>query len=193
MGGGGSGDGQRGRGDPVFPDGQLWADLGGLGAGQALTRFLRALGVPHTEIPPAPDERADLYRSLMDGRRMLVVLDSAGGADQVRPLLPGAPGCLVLVTSRGKLSGLVAAEGAYPVVLGPLSHRESRQLLKGRLGAGRLYADPRAADDIIRHCAGIPLALAVVAARAATHAESDLADLAAQLRGARAAFSIPGP
>ncbi len=102
----------------AFPDGQLYVNLRGYDPGQpvppadALAGFLRALGLAGQDIPAGDDERAAAYRSLLDGRRMLVVLDNAASVEQVRPLLPGCPSCLVVVTSRDSLAGLVARHGA---------------------------------------------------------------------------------
>jgi DNA-binding SARP family transcriptional activator/tetratricopeptide (TPR) repeat protein len=172
-----------------FPDGQLWVNLRGYHAGnaatpgQVLTRFLRALGVPDAEIPLDLDDQVGLYRSLMDGRRALIVLDNAHSPEQVRPLLPGAPGCLVLVTSRNMLSGLVAVEDAHPLTLDLLSESEARQLLIRRLGSQRVEAAP--VDDIIDLCARLPLALAIVAARAVAHPEFGLDTLVSELCAAR--------
>lgn len=175
-----------------FGDGQLYVNLRGfdpsgsyVGAAEALTGFLDALGVPPDRVPSDPDGQAGLYRSLLADRRMLVVLDNARDAEQVRPLLPGAPGCLVVVTSRSKLSGLVAAEGAQPLRLDPLSDAEARELLVHRLGPAPVAAEPSAVDEIIARCAGLPLALVIVAARAATHPEFPLTALAGELRDTR--------
>jgi DNA-binding SARP family transcriptional activator len=185
-----------------FPDGQLWVNLRGydrcqaMTAEQALKRFLRALGVSDAEIPLDLDDQASLYRSLLDGRRVLVVLDNASSAEQVRLLLPGAPGCLVLVTSRNQLAGLVATEGAHLEVLDLLTRREARQLLALRLGAERVHDQEPAAEEIVSLCARLPLALAIAAARAAAHPEFGLPALAAELRGARGsldAFTGPDP
>ena len=115
------------------------------------------------------------------GRRILILLDNARDADQIRPLLPGAPGCLVLITSRDRLTGLVAAQAADPLPLDRLTLDEARDLLTQRLGAHRTVAEPDAVDTIIQRCAHIPLALAVAAARAATSPNTTLADLAADL------------
>lgn len=172
----------------AFPDGQLWVNLRGYHPGQAttpgraLTGFLRVLGVPGEQIPLDLDEQTALYRSLLDGRRMLVVLDNARSSEQVRPLLPGAPGCFVVVTSRNQLTGLIAAEGARSLVVDLLRVDEARRLLAHRLGADRIAAEPSAADEIVRWCARLPLALAIAAARAATRPTFPLETLAAQLR-----------
>jgi DNA-binding SARP family transcriptional activator len=171
-----------------FPDGQLFVNLRGFDPGgsvmapaEAVRRCLDAFGVAPERIPADLDAQAALYRSLLADKRVLVVLDNARHADQVRPLLPGAPGCLVLVTSRNELSGLVAVEGADPLNLDLLSLDESRQMLGARLGPDRLAAEPQAVDEIIARCARLPLALAVVAARAATHPHFPLRTLAGQL------------
>jgi DNA-binding SARP family transcriptional activator/Tfp pilus assembly protein PilF len=170
-----------------YPDGQLWINMRGHAPGtavppeRALRRFLRALGVTDTAIPVCLDDQASLYRSLMDGRRMLVVLDNARGAGQVRPLLPGAPGNLVLITSRNGHSGLVAVEGARPLELDLLTPGEAHQMVAARLGADRVRAEPAAVKTIIDLCAGLPLALSIVAAQAAARPEFGLPALAAGL------------
>jgi DNA-binding SARP family transcriptional activator len=171
-----------------FPDGQLYVDLRGYdqsglvtNPADALRGFLDALDVPSQRIPVGADAQAALFRSLLADRRMLILLDNARDAGQIRPLLPGAPGCLVVVTSRDQLAGLVGVEGAYPLTLGVLTQDESRQLLAFRLGADRIAAEPRAADEIGTRCARLPLALVVVAARAATHPQFSLRALAAEL------------
>jgi hypothetical protein len=126
-----------------FPDGQLYVNLRGydmgaaLSPGQVLEGFLRALDVPATEVPGDVDAQAALYRSLVDARRMLVVLDNARTADQVRPLLPGGPHCFALVTSRSRLSGLVARDGARRLDLAPLGQTDAVTLLREIVGPGR--------------------------------------------------------
>ena len=184
-----------------FPDGQLYLNLRGfdpaaatVAPADALREFLEALGVRPSRMPTAVASRVGLYRSLLADRRMLVVLDNARSEDQVRPLLPGAPGCQVLVTSRNTLTGLVAAEGAHAVEVGLLDEGNARALLAGRLGWDRLAAEPSAAERLIAGCAGLPLALAVMAARAATVPEPPLAMLVEDLsrtRGALDAFTGP--
>lgn len=175
-----------------FPDGQLYVylrgyDLAGsvMTPAEAIRGFLEALEVPPERIPTHLTAQVGLYRSLLAGRRMLVVLDNARDVEQVRPLLPGSPTCLVLVTSRNQLTGLVATEGARVVTVDLLSAAESRQFLARRLGDDRLAREPQAADEIIERCARLPLALAVVAARGAAHPTFPLATLAAELRKAR--------
>jgi DNA-binding SARP family transcriptional activator len=172
-----------------FPDGQLYVNLRGFDPSGAaldpavvLRDFLDALDVPAGRVPASLDGQVGLYRSLLADRRVLVLLDNARDADQVRVLLPGTPGCLVVVTSRNLLPGLVAAEGARPLVLDLLSAEEARQMLAGRLGPGRVAAEQAAVDEIVSACARLPLALAIVAARAATHPQFTLASLAAELR-----------
>jgi DNA-binding SARP family transcriptional activator/tetratricopeptide (TPR) repeat protein len=171
-----------------FPDGQLYVNLRGfdprgpvMDPADALRGFLDALDVAPQRIPVGVDAQAALYRSLLDGRRILVLLDNAHDAEQVRPLLPGSPGCLAVVTSRNQLTGMIATGSAQPVGLGLLSREEARELLAARLGPRRAAAEPGATDDIIDRCARLPLALTVVAARAATHPRFSLAALAAEL------------
>jgi len=178
-----------------FPDGQLYADLRGYDpsgqpadAAEVIRRFLGSLGVPPDRIPADGDEQAGLYRSLLAGRRMLIVADNAHDAAQVRPLLPGAPGCLVLVTTRSPLTGLAAADGARVLTLDVLTEIEAADLLSARLGAARVAAEPAAVADLVRLSARLPLALAVVAARAAASGWP-LAALAAELADARGRLS----
>jgi len=173
----------------LFPDGQLYADLRGFGPSgdpvppaRVMRGFLDALGVAPQTVPADVDAQAGLYRSVLAGRRMLVVLDNARDAAQVRPLLPGSAGCLVLVTSRSQLAGLAAVEGARLLPLGLLTEQEARELLAGRLGAGRVEAESEAVTELIRLCARLPLALAITAARAAARPDQPLAALAAELR-----------
>ncbi|GIJ71773.1 hypothetical protein Voc01_066900 [Virgisporangium ochraceum] len=173
-----------------FPDGQLYVNLRGfhpsgavMDPAQAIRSMLEALDVPRQRIPADLDAQAALYRSELAGRRMLVVLDNARDAEQVRPLLPGAPGCFVLVTSRSQLTSLVAVEGAQPLTLDLLTAGEARELLASRLGADRLAAEPEAAEELVTRCARLPLALAIVAARAATNPGFPLRAIADDLRG----------
>jgi DNA-binding SARP family transcriptional activator/tetratricopeptide (TPR) repeat protein len=170
-----------------FPDGQLYLNLRGFDPtgspvtpADALRGFLDAFDVSHERIPASFEAQVGLYRSLLADRRVLVVLDNARDAEQVRSLLPGAPRCLVLVTSRDQLTGLVA-EGAHPLMLDLFGATEARVLLASRIGAQRVAAEPEAVTEIIRLCARLPLALAVVAARAATHPKFSLAALTDEL------------
>jgi transcriptional regulator with XRE-family HTH domain/tetratricopeptide (TPR) repeat protein len=156
-----------------FPDGQLYVNLRGfdpvgllLEPAEVIRDFLDALGALSQRIPAGLGAQAALYRSLLATRRMLVVLDNARDAEQVRPLLPGSSRCLVLVTSRNQLTPLVAAHGAYPVTLDLLSMGEARELLAGRLGGARVATEPDAAEKMITACARLPLALSIAAARA---------------------------
>jgi tetratricopeptide (TPR) repeat protein/transcriptional regulator with XRE-family HTH domain len=169
-----------------FPDGQLYVNLRGYApeepmvAADALAGFLRALGVPGHDIPPQVEERAARYRSLLAGRQMLVVLDNAGQVEQVRPLLPGSPGCVTVVTSRDALVGLVVREGAARLDLGLLPLAEAVRLLRTLIGA-RVDADPDAADALAERCARLPLALRVAAELAVARPAASLADLAGEL------------
>jgi DNA-binding SARP family transcriptional activator/tetratricopeptide (TPR) repeat protein len=172
-----------------FPDGQLYANLRGFDAGdapvdpkEAMHDFLDALGMAADQVPSSLAGQMALYRSLLAGQRMIVILDNARDAEQVRPLLPGAPGSLVLITSRRQLISLAAAEEAQLIALDPLTTTEARELLESRLGAERVSAEPAATAELIGLCAGLPLALAIVASRAAVNPGVQLAALAAELR-----------
>jgi DNA-binding SARP family transcriptional activator/tetratricopeptide (TPR) repeat protein len=170
----------------AFPDGQLYVNLRGydpsqpMPAGDALAGFLRSLGVPGQDIPPEPDERTARYRSLLAGRRMLVVLDNAGSADQVRPLLPGTPTCAVVVTSRDALAGLVARDGATRLDLDALPLWDAVALLRTLIGA-RVDAEPAAAAELAVQCCRLPLALRVAAELAASRPAAPLAELTGEL------------
>jgi tetratricopeptide (TPR) repeat protein len=175
-----------------FPDGQLYVNLRGFDPvgspvrpAEAIHGFLDALGVEPARLPVELDAQAALYRSLLAGRRLLVLLDNARDCDQVRPLLPGSETCLVLVTSRSQLSGLVAGEGAHLLGLDLLSVTEGRELLARHLGPDRASREPEAVDELIELCARLPLALSVVAARAAAQPTFPLAELAGELRDVR--------
>jgi DNA-binding SARP family transcriptional activator/tetratricopeptide (TPR) repeat protein len=179
-----------------FPDGQMYLHLRGFAPegrvttpAEALHTLLSALGVPPERIPPSLDAQIGLYRSQLAGRRMLVVLDNARDAAQVRPLLPGSPTVLTVVTSRNKLTGLVATEGARPIMLDVLSTEDARDLLARRLGSDRVAAEPASVDQIIAHCSRLPLALAIAAAHA-QHNHLPLANLAAELERAAARLDV---
>ncbi len=175
-----------------FPDGQLYLNLHGfdpalapLDPGQALRFVLDALGVPPQRIPGDMEGRAALFRSMANGKRMLVVLDNAVSAGQVRPLLPGSPGCLVVVTSRNEMAGLVAVDGAEPISLDVLSYDEAREMLDNRLGPDRALADSESASQIIAACARLPLALSIAVGRVAGRPRRSLAEVAAELKDAK--------
>ncbi|RSM99596.1 SARP family transcriptional regulator [Nonomuraea sp. WAC 01424] len=171
-----------------FPDGQLYVNLRGFAPGtqpvsptMAVRGFLDALGVVPTAIPADPDAQAALYRSLVAGKRMLVVLDNAASSSQVIPLLPGDSTCAVLITSRNKLTSLVVTHGARLILLDVLGHTEARDLLMRHLGADRLATEPEVAHDLLRCCGGLPLALGIVAARVAAHPGRALSMFAQEL------------
>src|SRR5215831_12048391 len=171
-----------------FPDGQLYVNLRGYDPGQpvtatnALAGFLRALGVRGPDIPAEEEERSARYRSLLAGRRMLVVLDNAGQVEQVRPLLPGSPGCVVVVTSRDALAGLVARDGAQRLDLELLPPQDAIGLLRALIGE-RVDTEPAAAAALAERCARLPLALRVAAELAAARPATPLAGLAGELAG----------
>jgi transcriptional regulator with XRE-family HTH domain len=172
-----------------FGDGQLYVNLRGFdpsgtpaSPAEAIRGFLDALDVAPGKIPPRPEAQAALYRSLVADRKMLIVLDNARDEQQVRPLLPPSPGSLVLVTSRSQLTGLAAADGARLLSLDVLPHAEAVQLLTARIGASRAAAEPAAVAEIATHCACLPLALAVAAARAVARPGFPLSALTAELR-----------
>ena len=170
-----------------FPDGNLYADLRGYGPGapadpaQVLDGFLAVLDVAPSRIPSDVDAKAALYRSLLDERRMLVVLDNAASPHQVRPLLPGSPGCVVVIASRSTLGGLAARDRAQPICLGVLPLDEAVALLAGFVGAERVAAEPDAARELALLCARLPVALCVAGERAAARPDYDLAKLVADL------------
>ncbi len=173
----------------LFPDGQLYISLRGFDpsgtpvtAAEAIQSFLGAFGVPAERVPASPQAQAGLYRSLLAGRRMLIVLDNARDADQVRPLLPGSPGCLALVTSRNQLAGLVAADGAHPVTLGVLSAADACALLARRLGQERIAGELEVVSQLTQQCARLPLALVIAAARAAIRPFFPLRSIVTELR-----------
>jgi tetratricopeptide (TPR) repeat protein len=175
-----------------FPDGQLYADLRGFGpscppmsAAAAVRRFLDALQVPAGRIPADLDAQIGLYRSLLAGKRILIVLDNARDSEQVRPLLPGAAGCMVLVTSRSRLTGLIALDGAIPLTVDLLTLREACELLVRRLGVARVTSEQQAADELIGLCARLPLAVNIAASRAIARPSARLSSLAAELRDTR--------
>jgi tetratricopeptide (TPR) repeat protein len=181
-----------------FPDGQMYVNLRGYDpggqpadAGEVVRGFLLSLGVAPERIPASLDGQAALYRSVLADRRMLIVADNARNAAQVRPLLPGAPGNVVLVTSRSNLGGLAAAEGARILGLDVLTEADAAGLLSARLGPDRVAAEPEAVAGLIGLCARLPLALAIVAARAELSCWP-LAVLARRLAGAGERLGLLG-
>jgi predicted ATPase len=182
---------------PRFPDGQLYANLRGSdpAAGAAATAvvlhgFLEALGVPRTRVPGTVDGASALFRSLLANQRVLVVLDDALDAAQIRLLLPGSPGCLTVVTSRHALHELAVVEGTCPLPLHALSPAESRELLARRLGAARLAAEGAGLDDVIEFCQGFPLTLALVVGHAALRPHLPVSAIVEQLRATRGAADV---
>jgi tetratricopeptide (TPR) repeat protein len=158
-------------------------------AADAQAAFLRSLGVPGQDIPPGADERAARYRSLLAGKQVLVVLDNAGSADQVRPLLPGTPSCAVVVTSRDGLAGLVAGDGAVRLDLDVLPPEEAVALLRALIGA-RVDAEPAAAAALADQSCRLPLALRVAAELAASRPAHSLAALTAELADLRTRLDL---
>ncbi len=166
-----------------YPDGQLFVRLHGassdpLCASTALARLLRGLGIAEQVMPAHQDDRAGLYRSLLAGRRMLVTLDDARDEEQVRPLLPAAPGCAVLVTSRQRLAGL---EGLHAVPVDVFSTDDAVTLLDRIAGGGRVAAEPRVAAELVGHCGELPLAVRIAGSRLASRPQWTLSDLARHL------------
>ncbi|MFI9787540.1 ATP-binding protein [Kitasatospora sp. NPDC051984] len=179
-----------------FPDGQLYVNLRGYDPGrpvtarEALDRFLVSLGVPAASVPPDQDAAAALYRSLLADRQVLVVLDNAATVAQVRPLLPGSAGCLVIVTSRSRLSGLAVRDGARRLTLGTLPEPEAVALLRAVTADHRPADDPAELAELARLCAQLPLALRIAAERAASLPHLGLDDLIADLRDESALWDV---
>jgi DNA-binding SARP family transcriptional activator/tetratricopeptide (TPR) repeat protein len=183
-----------------FPDGQLYVNLRGFDASRplrpvdALAQLLRALGQPSDRIPVDPQEASGLYRSLLADRRMLVLLDNAGTIDQVRPLLPSGAGSFALITSRNRLSGLLARDGARRLDLDVLPATDALELLIRIVGRDRVAAEPEAAADLAAACGHLPLALRIAAANLADQPGKPIADYVSLLRGGDrlAALAIDG-
>ncbi len=174
-----------------FPDGQLYVDLRGftpgqtpLDPGEALGRILTALDVSPSEQPAALEERSTLFRSLIADRRLLILLDNAATAEQVRPLLPGSPTCATIVTSRERLAGLIVRDGARPLLLDAMTGSEAGELLRGIAGPERVDGDRAAAGEIIELCGRLPLAIRVVGAGIALGNQRTLRDAADNLAAA---------
>jgi tetratricopeptide (TPR) repeat protein len=178
-----------------FPDGQLYLNLRGydpsepVSAADALAVLLRSLGLAGADIPADQDERAAKYRSLLAGRRALLLLDNASGAEQVRPLLPATPGCLTLVTSRDSLAGLVARDGARRLDLDLLPPAAAVELLRTLVG-DRVDAEPAAAMELAERCSRLPLALRIAAELAAARPQASLSALASELAGQRGGLDL---
>jgi DNA-binding SARP family transcriptional activator/tetratricopeptide (TPR) repeat protein len=173
--------------DEHFPDGQLYCDLHGarsqpVAATEVLGRFLRALGIPGPAIPDSLDERAEMYRSLLATRRVLVVLDDAATENQLGPLLPGSRSCAVIVTSRARLTGL---PGAHRIELDVLDTAQALDLLGRVIGADRIAREAAAARALVRTVGGLPLALRIVAARLAARPHWSLASMVHRLANER--------
>ncbi|MGA5300193.1 tetratricopeptide repeat protein [Nucisporomicrobium flavum] len=153
-----------------FPDGQLYLNLRGYSAvppltvEEALGQLLRGLGVPVERVPANPEEAAATYRTLLAGRRTLILLDNAADVAQVRPLLPGGPPSLALVTSRNRMAGLTAIEGVHRVALGPFSPEEATGFVRRTLGARRAEGEAEAVAALVRVCDRLPLALRIAVA-----------------------------
>lgn len=178
-----------------FPDGQLYVDLSGYGPEQpvepeaALAGFLRALGVDGPVVPPGLADRAARFRSLADGKRMLVVLDNARSLEQVRPLLPGTASCVVVVTSRDSLAGLVAREGARRLALDRLPSDDARELVQALVGE-RADATPAAVGSLIERCSRLPLALRIAAELINSRRGVTVTDLARELTDERVRLDL---
>ncbi|UKD58264.1 NB-ARC domain-containing protein [Amycolatopsis sp. FU40] len=174
-----------------YPNGALYVNLQGYSnekvadPGPVLGSFLRALNVPDAEIPADVASRAALFRSLLTERRVLVLLDNAATPEQIRPLLPGSPSSLVIVTSRSRLSGLIARNGARPIFLGLLSDTEAMRLLRRIAGDARIDSEPTAATALAGYCAHLPLALCIAAARVVVNPHKAIEELVAELSAER--------
>ncbi|HLR86000.1 MAG TPA: tetratricopeptide repeat protein [Nocardioidaceae bacterium] len=170
-----------------FPDGALCVDLHGFAPGEprspgvALAGFLRSLGVSDADVPPDQQERANRLRSLLSGRRVLILLDNAFDVEQVRPLLPGEATCFVVVTSRNELNGLHVSPGAHQIPVRPMPIEVGEQLLDAHLPPRCNGRTPEAVRTLVARCDGLPLALRVVAAQASARPDASLDDLAAEL------------
>jgi len=183
----------------LFPDGQLYINLRGFDPGEeplapeaALRDFLAALGVSGDRIPAGVEPRSALYRSLLAGRRVLVVLDNARDARQVRPLLPADTGCLTLVTSRTDLRGLVIAEGARPLPLSLMDMHEASELLIRKLGPEQVHRDLTATGKLIELCARLPLALSIAAAHIESRRHATVRSFAEDLHAASTSLDVLG-
>jgi tetratricopeptide (TPR) repeat protein len=181
-----------------FPGGTLFANLRGHGPSSpldpmvVLASFLHALGVPEDRMPVGLDAQAGLYRSLLAERRVLVLLDNAATAGQVRPLLPAVEGCMALITSRAALTGLLVAEAAHRITLDTFNPGEATALVRRIIGDQRALAEPDAVTNLIAACAGLPLALRVAANRISTRPRAQVADIVADITGGRNRMDVLG-
>ncbi len=187
-----------------FPDGQIYFDLrcddpddGPISPDEALRSMLSGLGVPNEAVPSGVSAKAALYRSHVAGRRLIVLLDNAHGVDQVRPLLPGSADCLVVITSRSRLTALTASHGADLITLEPPGPDEARALLSRRLEAIIGEQNPvtlrDALDSIAASCGRLPAALTVVATEAANYPAPNLHEIASAMRRAGPTLDALGP
>ncbi|WP_285683275.1 BTAD domain-containing putative transcriptional regulator [Actinoplanes sp. NBRC 103695] len=171
-----------------FPDGQLFLPAGAFGPGapvdpkEALARFLHAFGVPPDRIPEGLDERRHRFNDLLDGRRVLVVLDNVASAEQARPLIPATGGSLVIITSRDRLSGLAIRDGVHHLVSDRLADAEARTLLARTIGEARAASEPAAVDRLAGLAGGLPLAVRIIGVRVSERPRARIADLADELR-----------
>jgi DNA-binding SARP family transcriptional activator/Tfp pilus assembly protein PilF len=183
-----------------FPDGQLYANLRGHAHGQPappieiLAQFLSALDIPADRVPVDLETASALYRTLMMDRKALVLLDNVAGPEQIRPLLPASPGCLVVVTGRDRMSGLVAMHGAHQLTLDVLDPEDAVQLLRRVLGHEQVHAEQEAAVEFAKLCVYLPLALRIAAANLADRPGCGIADYVLELRDGNllAALAVHG-
>lgn len=180
-----------------FPDGQLYVNLRGFDSGgpplepsEALRTFLIALGAVPSQIPADACAQTAMFRNMVARRRILVLLDNARDAEQIRPLLPGSPTCMVVVTSRNQMRGLAVTDGAHALTLDLFSVQDARLMIGSRIGHERLAEVPQASEEIISACARLPLALAVAAAQMTFHSGRPLDELADELRHARSTLDF---
>ncbi|WP_380637819.1 tetratricopeptide repeat protein [Saccharothrix lopnurensis] len=183
-----------------FPDGVFFVDLHGYSAdgepveaAEVLEDILKALGVPSESMPATTERRSALLRTRLDGSRTLLVLDNAARAEQVRPLIPAAPGCLVLVTSRQRMATLAVRHGAFCMTVDPFDRADAVMLLRDVVGSTRVDAEPAAADRIVTLCGGLPLAVRVAAERIAASRHLTLAGLAEDLSDVNQRLDVLSP
>jgi tetratricopeptide (TPR) repeat protein len=181
-----------------FPDGALFADLRGFGPGSAaapstvLSGFLAAMGVPNAEVPTDVDAQSGLFRSLLADRKVLVLLDNAASAEQVRPLLPAAPGCVTLITSRKTLYGLAVGNGAVDIPVELFDTDEAFELVAGVIGAECAAREHKSVAELVEICARLPLALRIAATHVASTRFVEVADVVREIRGGLGAFDRSG-